>query len=83
MNSSFSITRRGSREKVKAALATEVALPKEAPQAQVKAAVAYLTSQIDALPTEFNGVALTANGECQDNRIVLHTAVVTGEKLDL
>lgn len=83
MNSSFSITRRGSRAKVKAALATVTAEPADAPQIQVKAAVAYLTTLIDELPEQFNAVALTANGEVMDNRFILHNAVVTGETLDI
>ena len=68
---------------MKAALASEISLPADAPQVQVKAAVAYLSALIDALPEEFNAVALTANGEFQDNRFVLHNAVVHGEKLDI
>lgn len=83
MNNSFSISRRGTREKVKAALQTEVAKPAESSQQQLAAAVAYLTSQIDALPEEFNAVAVTANGELFAGRAVLHSAVVQGEKLDL
>lgn len=83
MNSSFSITRRGSRDKVKAALSTDIAEPAGSPQHQLKAAVAYLIQQIDALPPEFNAVAVAANGELTDNRSTLHSAVVQGEKLDI
>ena len=83
MNNSFSISRRGAREKVKAALKTEVALPKETPQHQVKAVVDYLVTQIDALPKDFNAVAVTANGDLNEASAILHNAVVRGDKLDI
>ena len=83
MSNSFSISRRGAREKVKASLKSEAALPEGSPQHQVKAVVAYLCTQIDELPKDFNAVALVANGELHDGRSVLHTAVVQGEKLDI
>lgn len=83
MNNSFTLTRRGAREKVKAALKTETAKPESSPQHQIKAVVDYLVTQIDALPKEFNAVAISANGELTDNRAVIHTAIVQGEKLDL
>lgn len=83
MNNSFSISRRGAREKVKAALESEVAKPENSPQHQIDAIKAYLVSQIDALPKEFNAVAISANGELQDARSVIHNCTVHGEKLDL
>lgn len=82
-NSSFAITKRGSRAKVKETLAAEFAQPKEGNQTQVKAVVAYLITLIDDLPEEFNAVQLTANGEFHDNRYVLQTAVVQGQQLDI
>ena len=83
MNNSFAISRRGTRDKVKEALAKEIALPQTTPQHQIRAVVAYLVSQIDELPEEFNAVSVAANGELQEGRAVLHTAVVNGEKLDI
>jgi hypothetical protein len=83
MNNSFSISRRGARDKVKAALKNEVAKPDGSPQRQIKAAVAYLLTQIDALPAEFNAVEVTANGDLLEHRAVLHSAVVQGVKMDL
>jgi hypothetical protein len=83
MNNSFSISRRGARDKVKAALATEVAAPANSPQHQLQAAVGYLITQIDALPESFNAVSVVANGDLTESGSQLHTAVMRGEKLDV
>ncbi len=83
MSSSFQISRRGARDKVKTALAAEVASPEGAPQQQIKAAVAYVVAQIDALPTEYTAVHVTLNGDASAHRSVIHNCTVTGEKLDL
>ena len=83
MPNSFSITRRGSRDKVKAALQLETALPEGTPQHQIQAAIAYLLTQIDALPAEFNAVAIAANGDLSPDRSVIHNCTVQGEKLDI
>jgi len=80
MNNSFSISRRGAREKVKANLSAEVALPKESDQTQINALKVYVGTMIDSLPADFNAVVVAANGEVSDGRIVLHTVVVQGEK---
>lgn len=83
MNSSFSFTRRGSREKVKASLDAELPRPKDAPADQLKATIVYLKTVIDSLPKEFNAVSVAANGEITDGRVILQSVVVNPEKLDI
>lgn len=83
MNSSFSFSRRGTREKVKANLAKELARPDKADQTQINAVKTYLSQIIDALPAEFNACEVAANGEVADGRFILQSVVVNGLKLDL
>lgn len=83
MNSSFSISRRGSREKVKAALAQDLVKPEKADPTQINALKVYLGTIIDALPKDFNAVEIAANGETTDGRYLLHSVVVNPIKLDI
>jgi hypothetical protein len=83
MNSSFSFSRRGTREKVKANLAKELAKPDKADQTQINAAKLYVSTMIDALPKDFNACEVAANGEVCDGRFILQSVVVNGLKLDL
>ena len=83
MNSSFSFARRGSRDKVKQAIAKEVSVPDKAPQTQIESVKVYVTAIIDALPKDFNAVEVAANGEVSDGRFILSSVVVNGLKLDI
>ena len=64
----FSISKLGSRSAVIAALASEVALGPDGKtpaedQAQIEAAKAFATAEINALPTDVNGVHVTLEGQ--------------------
>ena len=79
MSNSFSISRRGAREKVKANLAADLALPKESSQKQIEALKLYLAAMIDSFPKDINAASVVANGAINEHRITLETCVVQGE----
>lgn len=82
MNSSFSISRNGARKAVLKALKEDTANPPGSDQQQIEAAKVLLTSQVEALPAEFNGVQVICNGEWSGNTSTV-TVQVNGLKLDL
>lgn len=82
MNSSFSISRNGARKAVLKALKEDTAKPPGCDQQQIEAAKALVTSQVEALAAEFNGVQVLANGEWSAANSSI-TVQVSGLKLDL
>lgn len=77
----FQISKQGTRAGILKAIAM-AEVPKDADKVQVDAIKAFIVSEVNALPTEFNGCRVDAQGSAAANQRNLNATVI-GLKLEV